>query len=145
MKLNGRSDSIMYQFIMGIEKIRIAGIEERVVYEHMKSSVEQRKAETDLSRASNAVSAVSPVSSSIFTIVLYTVAYQAAGITMGQFVGFNSAFGMVSGTINGLVGALVSYQMLKPAYDRVRDILETAPEAGRCRRTDRSGPCGVCL
>ena len=134
MKLNGRSDSIMYQFIMGIEKIRIAGIEERVVYEYMKSFVEQRKAETDLSRVSNAGSAVSSVSSSIFTIVLYTVAYQAAGITMGQFVGFNSAFGMVSGTINALVGALVSYQMLKPAYDRVRDILETAPEANEAKQ-----------
>lgn len=134
MKLNGKSDSIMFQFLMGIEKIRIAGIEERVIYEYMKSFVEQRKAEADLGKVSYVSSAISSVSSSIFTIVLYTVAYQWSGISMGQFVGFNSAFGMVSSTINGLVGALVNYKMLKPAYDRVRDILETAPEANEAKQ-----------
>ena len=74
MKLNGKSDSIMFQFLMGIEKIRIAGIEERVIYEYMKSFVEQRKAEADLGKVSYVSSAISSVSSSIFTIVLYTVA-----------------------------------------------------------------------
>lgn len=134
MSLNGRSDSIMYQFISGIEKIRIAGIEERAIYEYMKSFVEQRKAQTDLGKVSNISNIVTTISSSLFTIVLYAVAYQETMLTMGQFVGFNSAFGMVSGTINSFVGALVSYQMLRPAYDRVRDILETAPEANEAKQ-----------
>ena len=134
MELNGKSDSIMFQFLMGIEKIRIAGIEERAIYEYMKSFVKQRKAETDLGRVSNISNAVMAISGSIFTIVLYAVAYNTAGISMGQFVGFNSAFGMVSGTINGLVGALISYKMLKPAYARVKDVLETAPETNDAKQ-----------
>lgn len=134
MDLNGKSDSIMFQFILGIEKIRIAGIEDRVVYEYMKSFIEQRRVQTDLGRFSIISNTVSAISGSIFTMVLYVLAYQAAGITMGQFVGFNSAFGMVSGTINGLVGALISYKMLKPAYDRVKDVLETAPESNEAKR-----------
>lgn len=134
MALNGKSDSKMFQFILGIEKIRIAGIEERAIYEYMKSFVEQRKAQTDLGKVSNISNAVMAVSSSIFTIVLYAVAYRAADITMGQFVGFNSAFGMVSGTMNGLVGALISYKMLKPAYDRVKGVLETAPETNEAKQ-----------
>lgn len=134
MELNGKSDSIMFQFILGIEKIRIAGIEERAIYEYMKSFVKQRKAETELAKVSNISNAVMAVSGSLFTIVLYAAAYQAADISMGQFVGFNSAFGMVSGTINGLVGALISYKMLKPAYARVKDVLETAPEANDAKQ-----------
>ncbi len=134
MELDGKSDSIMFQFLLGIEKIRIAGIEERAIYEYMKSFVDQRRAETELGKVSNISSAVTAVSSSIFTIVLYAVAYHATGITMGQFVGFNSAFGMVSGTINGLVNALVTYKMLKPAYARVKDVLETAPETNEAKQ-----------
>ena len=134
MELNGKSDSIMFQFILGIEKIRIAGIEERAIYEYMKSFVKQRKAETDLGRVSNISNAVMAVSGSVFTIILYSVAYHSAEISMGQFVGFNSAFGMVSGTINGLVGALISYKMLKPAYARVKDVLETAPETNDAKQ-----------
>lgn len=134
MELDGKSDSLMFQFILGIEKIRIAGIEERAIYEYMKTFVEQRRAQTDLGRISNISSAVESVSGSLFTIVLYAAAYHAADITMGQFVGFSSAFGMVSGTASGLVGALVSYKMLKPAYDRVKGVLETAPEVNEAKQ-----------
>lgn len=126
--LDGKSDSVMYQFLQGIEKIRIAGIEDRAVYEYMKSFVEQRRIETDMAKISNVSSAVSMISGGILSVVLYIAVYQMTDISMGQFVAFNSAFGMVSSTISGLMSGLISYQMLGPAYNRVKAVLQTAPE-----------------
>lgn len=134
MELDGKSDSKMFQFIMGIEKIRIAGIEERAIYEYLKEFVKQRQVTTDMARFSNVSDAIRSVSSSVFTMVLFGLAYQSSGLTMGEFVGFNSAFGMVSAAITGVTGALVTYKMLKPAYERVKDVLETAPEANEAKR-----------
>lgn len=128
MELDGKSDSILFQFLLGIEKIRIAGVEERAVFEYMKSFAEQRRAETEFGKASNRSGVVTAVSGSVCTLLLYVTAYQLTDLTMGQFVGFNSAFGMVSGVINSLVGAGISYKMMKPAYERDRVILETSPE-----------------
>ena len=96
--------------------------------------MKQRRVTTDMEKFSNVSDAIRSVSSSVFTMVLFALAYQSSGLTMGQFVGFNSAFGMVSAAITGVTGALVTYKMLKPAYERVKDVLETAPEANEAKR-----------
>lgn len=67
-------------------------------------------------------------------IAPYWIAAQSASITMGSFVGFNSAFGMFSGAISSLFSALISYQLLKPTYRRVKAILETVSEGGGDKR-----------
>lgn len=127
--LDGKSDSVMYQFLLGIEKIRIAGIEDRAVYEYMKSFVEQQRTEARMARHTNIGNAITMVSGSLFSLVLYMIAYQTADISVGQFVAFNSAFGMVNSAISGVAQGLLSYLMLEPAYDRVKPVLQTAPEA----------------
>lgn len=128
MALAGRSDSVLYQFLRGIEKIRIAGIEDRAVYEYMRSSVEQRRARTDMAKISAASAAVSMIGGGILTAAVCFAAYRMPDISMGQFVAFSCAFGMMSSMISGLVNGLVGYQMLGPAYDRVRAVFQTAPE-----------------
>lgn len=128
MELDGKSDSILFQFLVGIEKIRIAGAEERAVFEYMKSFAEQRRAEMEFGKASNRSSVVTAVSGSVCSLLLYMTAYRLTKLTMGQFVGFYSAFGMVSGVVNSLVGAGISYKMMKPAYMRDCVLLETPPE-----------------
>ena len=134
MALEGKSDSVMYQFLNGIDKIRIAGIEDRAIYEYMKPFVDQRKLQTSMGRLAGISGAVSTISGSIFTMVIYAMVYKSSGISMGQFVAFNSAFGMVSGTVNELTNGLVSYKLLQPAYDRIREVLETEPETNEGKR-----------
>ncbi len=134
LELNGKSDSLLFQFILGIEKIRIAGIEDRAVLEYMKSFVKQQKLQSKSSRCSMMIHAVNALNAGIFTMVLYGISYFGTGITMGQFVGFQSAFGMVSGTINGFANAWINSRMMKISYDRVRDLLETEPETSETKR-----------
>ncbi|MDE7312105.1 MAG: NHLP bacteriocin export ABC transporter permease/ATPase subunit [Eubacterium sp.] len=132
--LNGKSDSIMYQFLQGIDKIRIAGIEDRAVYEYMKPYVQQRKIETSLARLENAGSIVSAAGGCVTALVLYTMAYQSGSLSKGEFAAFQTALGIVSGTVQELAGALISCRMLRPAYERVKAVLETAPEVNSEKR-----------
>lgn len=128
MELDGKSDSIMYQFLQGIDKIRIAGIEDRAIYEYMKPFVKQRQIEAILGKLSNVSNAVSAIGGCLSALVLYTMAYHAPDLTMGEFVAFQSAMGVVSRAVQELAGTLISYRMLQPAYGRVKAVLETAPE-----------------
>ena len=43
MEIDGKLSSIMYQFLSGIAKIRIAGVENRALYEYLKPYAESRK------------------------------------------------------------------------------------------------------
>ncbi len=134
LELDGKTDSQMFQLIRGIEKIRIAGVEDRAILEYMKSFARQRRLATDLSRISIMSGTISSVFGGALTLTLYGLAYGAAGISMGEFVGFQSAFGTVSGTITGIGGALISYQLLKMSYERIRDMMETESEANEAKR-----------
>lgn len=134
MEMDGKSSSLLFQFLLGIEKIRTAGVEERTIFEYMRAFMEQRRLETRLGRLSNLSALLSSASSGIFLVLIYWIAAQSASITMGSFVGFNSAFGMVSGAISSLFSGLISYQLLKPTYRRVKAILETVPEGGGDKR-----------
>ena len=40
--MDGKTSSLMYQFLNGISKIRIAGVEDRALFEYLKPYVEQR-------------------------------------------------------------------------------------------------------
>ena len=126
--LDGSRDSIMYQLLQGIEKIRIVGIEDRAVYQYMKPFVEQRRIETDMAKLSNICGVVSLIGSGILSILFYTMAYEMPEISIGQFVAFNSAFGVMSSTIGQVASSGINCWMLRPAYDRVKAVLETVPE-----------------
>ena len=145
MELDGRSDSVLFQFLQGMDKVRISGIEERAVYEYLKPYVEQRKEEMKIGRSSGLLSAISQISEQAVCLALYAVAYHLFGITMGVFVAFTSAFGYVSQAIEELTDGIVSYQRLKPMYERVREILETAPETdeGKQLPGDISGQIAI--
>lgn len=129
VKLDGKSASVMYQFISGISKLRIAGVEDRAIYEYMKPFARERQLSLTSNRLSYYSSTLSTVIGSIISIMLYALAYAIPSITVGTFVAFTSALGMVSGAITGLAGALVSCKMLGPIYARARPILDAEPES----------------
>ncbi len=129
MELNGKTDSVMYQFIHGIDKLRMTGNEERALFEYMKPMIQQRKYATRAGRNSNINGIILTTSSSLFTMVIYIAAYKLQGaLSVGQFMAFTSAFGMVSGAVTQLIQGVLDFQVIKPAYNRIRPILEAEPE-----------------
>lgn len=124
----GKTDSVIYQFLSGIEKIRIAGIEERAVYEYMKASVGEKRASSKLTRAEYIGKAVATASETLFLVVLYIIAYNSSDISTGIFVAFNAGFAAATAAIRAVSDNIVACKMIIPEFDRIRPILECSPE-----------------
>lgn len=134
----GAANAKLYQYLNGIEKIRMAGVEERAIYDYMLPFSRAQATEIHKNRLSTATVVISSVSSSVFSMVLYYVIVKSKiDISMGSFVAFNTAFGTFSGSIQKLVESLLGVYQVKPTYDRFKPILETA-----CENTDKSDALG---
>jgi len=128
-ELEGKTSSIMFQFLTGISKIRIAGVEDRVLYEYMKPYIKLRDCESRYNNIMDCGSVLALISNSIFTIVLYTVLIKGnLEISLGAFVAFNSMFGAFTAYLLQLTEGFVGVKALQPEYDRVRPVFEALPE-----------------
>lgn len=128
LNIQGKTDSVMFQLLGGIEKIRTVGVEDRALYEYMKPFVKERTALDKANCAMSVSDVVQTALEALFLVVLYIAAYNSTDITTGSFVAFNSAFAAALAAITALVDYVVTYRMLFPEYDRIRPILECMPE-----------------
>ena len=125
----GNASSHLYQYLNGIEKIRMAGAENYAIHEYLKPFAATQSADIKKSRISQVGSALSGVSMTIFSMVLYYIMVKKdLSISMGAFIGFNTALGTFSSSIMQAVDAVVQIYRQKPTYDRFRSALETTPE-----------------
>ncbi|MBO6159508.1 MAG: NHLP bacteriocin export ABC transporter permease/ATPase subunit [Firmicutes bacterium] len=126
---SGKASSRLYQFLNGIEKIRMAGVEERAAHEYLLPFSNIQFAEIRKNRLDAVTAVLNGVAMTIFSMVLYLVVVKSkANISMGAFVGFNSALGAFTGALLEQIGQLIGVYQLKPKFDRFKPILETAPE-----------------
>lgn len=129
MELEGKIASVLYQFLIGISKIRIAGIENRALVEYLKPYIEARKLTMRKERMSVLVDTLIKASNVIFSIVLYFVMIkQSVSLSIGAFMGFMTAFGSFSGAMTGMFSSFMDVNYVIPAYKRCKPILETLPE-----------------
>jgi len=123
------ADSRLYQYISGIDKIRMAGAEERAILEYSSPVVSEKRLSLKAARNASLLSILMEAGSTVFSMVLYYMMIKSnIGISMGAFLAFTTAFGSVSAATMGFVQGAVDYTRLKPAMQRVAPVLETAPE-----------------
>ena len=124
------SQNIMHQLLVGIAKIRIAGVENRALYEYLKPYVESRKINIRKERMTVFVNAVVGGMSTVFSMVFYYMMIKnGMELSIGAFMGFTAAFGSFSGAMLEVVTSLLQVNDVKPAYDFCKDILEQLPES----------------
>ncbi len=129
IELNGKTGSLMFQFLNGIAKIRIAGVEDRAMYEYMKPYVEQRNEEQKREKIMDLGAVIDLASGSIFAIVFYIIIIKAnTDISLGSFVAFNTLFGAASAYILQLVNGIVGYKSEEPNIERLKPVFETLSE-----------------
>ena len=129
IELEGKTESIMFQFLTGISKIRIAGVEDRAIYEYLKSYVKLRDNEEKQQNIVNIGTALSLVANSIFSVILYTIIVKAnIDISIGTFIAFTSTFGIFNAYLLQIVQGFVRIRVEKPSLDRLKPILEEPPE-----------------
>lgn len=125
----GKASSKLYQFLNGIEKIRMAGVEDRAAHEYLLPFSGIQFANIHKNRITSISGVINNVAMTIISMVLYLVVVKAkANISMGSFVGFNTALGTFSGAILGQISQLIEIYQLKPTIERFKPVLETAPE-----------------
>ena len=128
-ELEGKTGSIMYQFLTGISKIRIAGVEDRAMYEYMKPYIKLRDTEAKSETVTDYGAVLSLISNSIFSIILYTVVIKGTqNISLGAFIAFNTMFGSFCAYIFQLIEGLISVKNQKPMIERLQPVLDEKPE-----------------
>lgn len=126
---HGRSSALLYQFLNGIEKLRMAGAEDKAANEFLKPFAGQQNVELRRDRVSALQGVLSAGAMTVFSMVFYLIIVKSRlNISTGAFMGFNAAFGSFAGIAMGAVSGLLDIYKLKPLYERFRPVVETAPE-----------------
>lgn len=129
IELGGKTGSLMFQFLNGISKIRIAGVEDRALYEYLVPYVEERNQEEKKEKILDMGAVLNLLSGSLFSVIFYVLIIKGnSRISLGSFVAFNTLFGSFSAYILQIVNSIVSYKNEKPNIERLKPVLKALPE-----------------
>lgn len=125
----GQASGKLYQFLNGIEKIRMAGVEDRAAYEYLLPFAEKQTFAINKNRYAAWTQILSVTVGTLFSMAFYLIVVKGKlEISSGKFMAFNSAFGSFSAAIIAMIDGLLRLYQLKPVYERVAPVLETAEE-----------------
>ncbi|MDR1642947.1 MAG: NHLP bacteriocin export ABC transporter permease/ATPase subunit [Clostridiales bacterium] len=129
VELKAKMSSMLYQTISGIAKVRIAGVENRMLLNYIESLAESKRALAKRDSLSNISSSVNMFLDTAFTAVFYYLLVSGSlNVSFGQFFGFVSAFGFFSGAMIRLVTMFLAISHALPTYQRAKPILSALPE-----------------
>ncbi|MBQ2948417.1 MAG: NHLP bacteriocin export ABC transporter permease/ATPase subunit [Clostridia bacterium] len=119
----------LQQFFGGIQKIRMAGMEEHVILEYIRPVAQQQQASIRANRIAELGDVLQDASGTVFSMVLFfLVIHQKMDLSSGSFIAFNTAFGLLSSAAMEMVDELVEYRYLKPRLEQIRPLISCAPE-----------------
>lgn len=128
-ELEGKASGKLYQFLGSVDKLRMAGAENRAVLEYIDPISKERKISIRTNRLTAFLSILIDASGTLFSMVLYYMMIKSnLSITMGAFMAFTTSFGALSGNTMDFVRAMVDYNAMKPLIKRLEPILQAAPE-----------------
>ncbi len=128
-KYDGKATAQLYQYLNGIDKLRMAGVEDRSIYEYLVPFSRKQTETIKKTRLSGIASVLNGTASSIFSMVLYwLIIKKNMNLSMGSFIAFNSAFGSLSSALLQLIQTGLELYDLKPAYERLKPVFSAVPE-----------------
>lgn len=131
--VEGRLSGLVLELLTGIAKLRVAGTEARAFARWAGHFRRQQELGYRVGHFHNNVAVFNAVLSIASTLALfwaYTVlaAEPGGGLTTGDFLAFNAAFGMFMGGGLELTGTAIGLLELVPTWERARPILDAVPE-----------------
>lgn len=129
LEIDSDITSVLFQLISGISKIRMSGSEKRGLYEYMKRYTNSCSLQMKAEKYTHIVTVTVGVIPTIFSMVFYFVMIRnSLSLSIGQFMGFSSAFGSVSAAVFQVCQSLLIVNNVIPIFERLKPILETLPE-----------------
>ena len=129
VELKSKLSSVLYQFISGIAKIRISGVENRVLLNYLEILTESKKTNAKKDNITNLSSNLNVFLGTAFSALFYYLLISGnIAVSFGQFFGFISAFTFFSGAMINLVTTFITVNHAIPTFQRAKPILNTPPE-----------------
>lgn len=126
---DGEASSKLYQYLNGVDKIRMAGVEERALLSYMQPYTRQQAEKIKVNRIVSAKEAISCVKSAIFSMILYLIIVKSEiDLSIGSFVAFTTAFGSFAGALESLVAQLLNLYQEKEIVSRFWPVFQAVPE-----------------
>ncbi len=125
------SSSKLYQYLSGVDKLRMAGSEDRALVSFMKPYARQQQELIRVNRLVSLEEALTTVVDFIFSMVLYWYIVQKLKIdvlSVGKFVAFTSAFGAFTGALGSLVDESLKILQEKGELKRLWPVFSAVPE-----------------
>ncbi|MBQ7670299.1 MAG: NHLP bacteriocin export ABC transporter permease/ATPase subunit [Clostridia bacterium] len=122
-----KENGMSYQLISGIQKIKLAGAEQRAFAKWGKLYAEGAKLEYDPPMFLKIGSVITLAISLIGTLIMYIAAVKS-NVSVAEYYAFNSAYGMVSSAFAALTGIAVGIAQIKPILEMAKPIMEALPE-----------------
>ncbi|ODS52727.1 MAG: NHLP bacteriocin export ABC transporter permease/ATPase subunit [Acidobacteria bacterium SCN 69-37] len=140
-QLRGRITGLVLNLLTGVTKLRVCGAEQHAFRVWAEQFAQQRKLTFRVGTIRNAAlvfGAVFPVLSSI--AIFYTLLSiqqggdgSEPGLTTGEFIAFNAAYGLFLAAMQALGDASLSLLRVVPIYERFKPILEMKPEVDQTK------------
>ena len=133
----GRLAGLVLEYLRGVTKLRVTGSESRAFANWAREFGSMR----DIAFASGKVKNANVVFFSLYQVLVDVAIFAIVAVLMGkagaaspamttgQFIAFYGAFAQVMGAVMGLSETLLRVLNLIPVYERVKPVLEAAPEA----------------
>ncbi len=127
MEISGKESGMIYSFITGIQKIRLAGAEKRAFARWGNLYAKSADLEYGPPAFIKLNSVISLAISLVGTIVMYVLAVES-GISVADYYAFSTAYGMVSGAFMSLAGIALTAAQIKPILTMVKPFFDAVPE-----------------
>jgi ATP-binding cassette subfamily C protein len=124
------SFGIAMQLVDGVGKLRVAHAERRAFAQWARQFATLKESFVQSQRGFALVMAISASATAALTLALFlAVATLPAGsVSPASFIAFNTAFGVVIGSVVGLTGVAIFFAQSKPLYASAQPVITTARE-----------------
>jgi NHLM bacteriocin system ABC transporter ATP-binding protein len=153
MEVQGKSSSLIFQLISGINKIKITGTERKAYVRWSTMFAEQRRLSIKSEIIDNYFSIFHGSFPAICSMIIFYKAFHLTGasstgamaMSTGTFLAFNAAFSTLMNAILGLGESILSIVNIVPLWERSKPILEEKPEIDDAKKMPPklSGSIGV--
>ena len=132
MKLSAEEYGLIYAFITGIQKIKLAGAERRAFAKWASHYKHEAKLEYDPPLFLKLTPVIQPAITLVGTFVLYLEAYNA-GTAPEDYMAFMASYSLLSGAFIAFCEVTLTAAMIGPMMSMIRPVLEAVPEISHGR------------
>ncbi len=127
MDLEARLSGKVTALLNGIQKVKLAGAEERAFAQWANGYAEYARSAYNRPTIVRALAPISGIIGMLGTVIIYHYA-GSAGISVADFMSFNVAYGQMTAAITALTGVASQFAQIGPMLELVKPILEAEPE-----------------